>query len=268
MTQLDFLLTRYAEVVEIANDAGRRIIAVKKSANIQIAKKSDQSPVTAADLAASDSIIAGLHKLTPDIPTISEERVIEVAGKNSLYWLIDPLDGTREFIKGSSEYTVNIALIENMIPVFGVIVVPETGRVFAGGLTIAAFRTDSCGKFQALKTRAFQKKNPVCLISSSHKSDEEKVCRQLFENLDIKNVGSSLKYTEIASGLSDFSFRKTPTSIWDTAAAHAILRASGGDMFGPDGKVLIYDPTKLENPPFIAVGQPSHDWSKLLAALK
>ena len=267
MTQIDFLQTKSADVVEIAKEAGRRIIAVKTGANIQITKKRDESPVTAADLAASELIIEALLKLTPNISTVSEERVIEIAAKNGLYWLIDPLDGTREFIKGSPEYTVNIALIENMKPVFGVIVVPETGEVFVGGKTVAPFRVDVAGKTHALKTRVLNQNNPVCLISSSHKTNEENICRQLFANVEIKNVGSSLKYTRIASGQSDFSFRRTPTSIWDTAAAHSILNAAGGEMYGPGGKVLVYDPSQLVNPPFIAVGEPSHDWSKLIAVL-
>jgi 3'(2'), 5'-bisphosphate nucleotidase len=85
--------------------------------------------------------------------------------------------------------------------------------------------------------------------------------------VEIKNLGSSLKYTRIASAQSDFSFRRTPTSTWDTAAAHSILRAAGGEMYGPGGKILVYDPSQLENPPFIAVGQPSYDWSKLISVL-
>ena len=267
MNQIDFLQTASAHLVEIAKEAGRRIIAVKNSANIRVTTKFDESPVTAADLAASELIIDGLLKLTPHIPTVSEERIIEIPAKNSVYWLIDPLDGTREFIKGSPEYTVNIALIENMKPVFGVIVVPETGEVFAGGRTVSPLRVDVEGKIHVLKTRSFNQKNPVCLISSSHKSNEEMLCRQLFDNVEIKNVGSSLKYTRIASGQCDFSFRKTPTSIWDTAAAHSILMAAGGDMYGPSGKILSYDPSQLVNPPFIAIGQLSYDWSKLISLL-
>jgi 3'(2'), 5'-bisphosphate nucleotidase len=267
MNQINFLHTASAHVVEIAKEAGRRIIAVKNSANIRVTTKLDESPVTAADLAASEFIISGLLKLTPNIPTVSEERIIRVPAKNGLYWLIDPLDGTREFINGSTEYTVNIALIENMKPVFGVIVVPETGEVFVGGKTISPFRIDVEGKVYDLKTRIFDQKNPVCLISSSHKSNEEVLCRQLFHNIEIKNVGSSLKYTQIASAQCDFSFRRTPTSIWDTAAAHSILIAAGGDMYGPNGEVLSYDPSQLINPPFVAIGQLSYDWSKLISLL-
>jgi len=268
MTQLDFLQTQASRVIDIAREAGRRIVEIKNSTSIHVAKKSDESPVTAADLAASELIVNGLNNLSPLIPVISEERVIELGSKAGLYWLVDPLDGTREFIKGSMEYTVNIALVADMKPVFGVIVVPETGEVFVGGKTVVAFRSDAGANRVDLKTRRFNNSNPECLISSSHKSDEEKICRQIFEKLVVKNVGSSLKYTHIARGQSDFSFRKTPTSIWDTAAAHAILLAAGGDMFGPGGKRLTYDPSHLENPPFIAVGDTAFDWTRLITFLE
>jgi 3'(2'), 5'-bisphosphate nucleotidase len=267
MTQLDFLSNNAAKLVGIAKEAGRRIVSIKNNAQMQVAKKSDESPVTAADVAASDFIIESLFQLTPTIPAVSEEKIVHVSDKDSMYWLIDPLDGTREFIKGSSEYTVNIALVRDRKPVFGVIFVPETNEVFVGGQTVSAFRIDSNGTMHALKTRDLDLSSPACLISVSHKSDEEQICRKLFQNLIVENVGSSLKYVRIASGQSDFSFRKTPTSIWDTAAAHAILIAAGGEMYGPGGKVLVYDPSILENPPFIAVGQPSNGWAELIAKL-
>lgn len=255
-----------SDLIEISQGAGRKILEVKRSASLQETRKSDQSPVTAADLAANSYILEQLFLRNSFISAVSEEDSASVPASTERYWLIDPLDGTREFIKGSAEYTVNIALIEAQVPIFGIILAPETGDVFYGGIKIRATRLRG-GIEDVISCRKFDVRKPHCLISKSHKSDEEQVVTELFKNLQIKNVGSSLKYTLIASGESDFSFRKTTTSIWDTAAAHAILKAAGGDMFNRSGKPLVYNPEVLANPAFIAVGDPGYEWSKLIKLL-
>lgn len=255
-----------SDLIEIAQGAGRKILAVKQSANLQETKKPDNSPVTAADLAASTYILEQLYSRNDLIPAISEEATTSLSVSTEKYWLIDPLDGTREFVKGSAEYTVNIALIENGQPVFGIILSPETGDLFLGGAKVAA-TSERQGRVQPVFCRKFDPGSPRCLISRSHKSDEESLVAALFKNLQIEGVGSSLKYTLIAAGKSDFSFRKTPTGTWDTAAAHAILKAAGGDMYGPDGKSLLYKPDVMVNPAFIAVGDPGYDWKDLIGLL-
>lgn len=255
-----------SDLIEIAQGAGQKILEVKRSASLQETRKFDQSPVTAADLAANSYILERLYLKNSLIPAVSEEDAASVPSSTERYWLIDPLDGTREFIKGSAEYTVNIALIEAQTPIFGIILTPETGDIFYGGIKIRATRQRR-GIEDAISCREFDVRNPRCLISKSHKSDEELVVHELFKNLQTEHVGSSLKYTLIASGESDFSFRKTTTSIWDTAAAHAILKAAGGDMYNRSGKPLVYNPEVLANPAFIAVGDPEYDWSELLKLL-
>lgn len=254
-------------VVAIAVAAAEKILSIKSSAEVSVTKKADDSPVTKADVEASDLILKRLSDLTPDIPAISEEHVLQPVRGFSKFWLIDPLDGTKEFISGSPEYTVNIALIENHVPVFGVVVVPETMETFVGG-NLCRPKLLHRGKETPLLTRKFMSGNARCFLSRSHRSNEIDLCRDTFPEVSVTHMGSSLKYLRIAEGVGDFSFRKTPTSIWDTGAAHAVLKAAGGDILSPSGLPLSYNVSVLLNPPFLAVGDLRANWSPLLNNLR
>jgi 3'(2'), 5'-bisphosphate nucleotidase len=256
------------DIVTIAREAGRLILEVKAGRRLDSRAKEDASPVTAADIAASQHICAALARLSPAIPVISEELPVAPSFAAGTYWLVDPLDGTREFVQGSGEYTVNIALIRDLRPVFGVVVIPETGMAYAGGDHCQAGEAAPNSKVNPIRTRSFDARAPRCLLSRSHRSDEESLLKKLIPTVEVRHAGSSLKYTGIARGDADFSIRKTPTSIWDTAAAHAVLRAAGGDIVGFEGQPLVYDPAHLRNPPFLAFGDRSADWTSLLGLLR
>lgn len=222
--------------------------------------KRDASPVTAADLAAHRLITAGLSRLSPGIPVLSEEA--EPAPDRRAwteYWLVDPLDGTREFIAGNPEFTVNIALVRHGEPVFGVVHLPclEGGVSYAGASGAGAWKV-SAGSREAIRVRK-PGPCPEVLVSRSHRGErDERMIRQLAAaGCRIDYAGSSLKMCRIAEGRADFCPRTGPTMEWDTAAAQAVLVAAGGAMVDWCRRPLRYNAKEsLVNPPFIALGDP------------
>lgn len=254
-------------IVAIASEAGSRILKIRADANLHIRTKDDESPVTAADIAASDFICASLANLPVKLSVISEEH-IPLAPPQGRYWLVDPLDGTKEFIDGSDEFTVNIALIENNEPVFGVVYIPVTGVAFWGGKSDLPEERKADGRKISLQCRRLPVQGVRCALSKSHRANEQSMLHHVFSDVGVTYAGSSIKYMSIAQGTVDFSFRRTPTSIWDTAASHAILRAAGGEILGPTGRPLVYDTSTLINPPFVAVGDPSADWSAMIQIIQ
>ncbi len=222
--------------------------------------KSDGSPVTIADQQAEDYIIKELTKITPDIPIIGEECF--AAGHrpdlsaSEYYWLVDALDGTKEFISGSGEYTVNIALIHNGDPIIGVVYAPFLGELYAGNPETGAIRQLVDDKNERrIETRPIPKKGITVVSSKSHGSAEK--LNEFLEQFKVEKIikkGSSLKICAIAAGKADLYPRFGPTCEWDTAAGDAVLRAAGGGLTDTEGFPLRYtaqDP-KLLNPEFIA----------------
>ncbi|RMD78778.1 MAG: 3'(2'),5'-bisphosphate nucleotidase [Gammaproteobacteria bacterium] len=256
-------------VLGLAVEAGERIREVY-ARDFDVAEKEDRSPLTEADMAAHETILAGLRRLSPELPVLSEESAeIPYAERArwERYWLVDPLDGTREFIKRNGEFTVNIALVEAGRPVLGVIHVPVSGVSYfacAGG---GAFRQDPGGEARAIHVRPWDGGRLVVAGSRSHPSPQLMRFVALFPEHEVVSMGSSLKSCLVAEGRADVYVRFGPTSEWDTAAAQCVVEEAGGGLCDFELRPLRYN-TKpsLINPPFIVCGDLRHDWRRWLRA--
>jgi 3'(2'), 5'-bisphosphate nucleotidase len=224
--------------------------------------KSDGSPVTAADEAAEAVIAAGLARLGLDIPVISEEQAARerpaAAGENFI--LVDPLDGTREFIAGRDEYTVNIGLVSGGIPMLGVIAAPALGLLWRGivgrGAERLDFSTQTMSAPQPIRTRPRPASEPVVITSRSHLDARTQAYIDGLPGARRLACGSSIKFCRLAEGAADIYPRLAPTHDWDIAAGHAILLAAGGRMIAPDGSPIVYGSADLIVPAFLAFGDP------------
>lgn len=238
------------DLIEIAKAAGRAILEIY-AGEIEVQSKADRSPVTAADRAAEAIILEGLKKLSPDLPVIAEEEV--AAGRvpkiGTRFWLVDPLDGTREFLSRNGEFTVNIALIEARRPVLGVVLAPAIDRVFYAPDPTHAFES---GK--PIHVRRPSDDGLVVVASRSHRDSATDALIAGMPVKDFRTAGSSLKFCLVASGEADLYPRTGRTMEWDTAAGHAILSAAGGKVLGLDGEDFLYGKPGFENPGFIASG--------------
>lgn len=224
--------------------------------------KADQSPVTEADIAAHHALIEALTQLTPEIPVLSEEsEAPEYATRHAWqrYWLIDPLDGTKSFIQRTGEFTVNVALIESGTPVFGIVQAPALNTLWWGSLTGGAWKRDDHSNTARITCRPLPcpatTEHPWRIVGSkSHGREQLAAFCQTLPTHEMLNLGSSLKLCMIAEGQADIYPRLAPTSEWDTAAAHAILLAAGGNVFELSTLTpLRYNQTpSLLNPYFIA----------------
>jgi len=244
-------------ITQIARAAGDVILEVYAT-EFEVRDKADASPVTEADKRAEASILAALAVLTPDIPVVSEEaaadgRVPRVGGR---FWLVDPLDGTREFVSRNGEFTVNIALIEAGEPTLGVVLAPALGRVFSGARGAGAFLEEG-GKRRAINCRRPPAEGLTVVSSRSH-GDREALEAFLAGRRVASSVfaGSSLKFCLLAAGEADLYPRLGRTMEWDTAAGHAVLAAAGGRVTQVGGEDLPYGKPGFANPHFIAMGLP------------
>lgn len=256
-----------SEVQAIAERAATSILAVY-SRNFCVEHKADDSPVTEADLAANAVIVAGLGELTPEWPVLSEEGEpipFEQRRQWQRYWLIDPLDGTREFIKGNGEFTINIALIDGGQPVLGVIQVPVTGECYFAAQGSGAYKQIKGYGRQQIRTRGWSGGQITIAGSHACHSDCFKALLTNFSDRDVLTLGSSLKSCYISEGRADLYARLGPTGEWDTAAAQCILEEAGGCLTDLDLKPLRYNSKEsLINPPFLAFGDSGHDWRTYL----
>jgi 3'(2'), 5'-bisphosphate nucleotidase len=240
----------------LAREAGAAIMDVY-SQPFEVLSKDDNSPVTAADIKAEAIILAGLAKLTPDIPVVSEEAA--AAGKRfdvsgGRFWLVDPLDGTKEFVARNGEFTVNIGLIDNGVPVAGVLFAPVLDRLFLAAPGIATVE-DRGAAPRPIAVRPIPKDGMRVLSSRSHRDPATfDDYMKHFPVADIRRSGSSLKFALVAAGEADIYPRFGRTMEWDTAAGHAVLLAAGGCMTLPDGSPLLYGKSGFENPPVVAWG--------------
>jgi 3'(2'), 5'-bisphosphate nucleotidase len=256
-------------VATIARAAGREILNIYGQGASDSQAKPDDSPLTEADLRSHRSIAAALRTLTPDIPLLSEEAARAPYAERSRwrqYWLVDPLDGTREFLSRNGEFTVNIALIEAHAPVLGVVHVPVTDRTYAGIAGAGAWRYTGAGAARQVLQVAARAAEPVRVVGSrSHRGDSLEQFLARLGPHEMKPVGSSLKFCLIAEGAADVYPRLGPTSEWDTAAAHAVVTAAGGAVVQLDGRALQYNTRdELLNPFFVAYGDLQRDWLALL----
>jgi len=266
--QLDTLL-------RIAKTAGNAILSVyQRAGDIDVTIKDDNSPLTEADRDAHEIIIAELKEFTPSIPILSEESdgtSVDERLSWSRYWLVDPLDGTKEFIKRNGEFTVNIALINNGAPELGIVHVPVTNISYLGKTGVGAWKVAATGEADAISIANFAlNQGQVRIVASrSHRGD---LLDQLINTMEaelgkaeVVSMGSSLKICLLAEGKADIYPRLAPTSEWDTAAAHAVLAAAGGDIVDTEFQALRYNQKEsLLNPHFIAISDISFDWQATL----
>jgi 3'(2'), 5'-bisphosphate nucleotidase len=252
--------------------AGSAVMAVYKTGT-DVQLKADQSPLTAADLASHALLTAELGGLAPHVPVVSEEGGLPTAQQRSewpAYWLIDPLDGTKEFLARNGEFTVNVALIEHGRPTLGVVGVPATGHLFSGD--VGARRAESVsesGERRRLAARTYNGRCPVVVASRRHGGSHLAALDEIAQSeggIELRTIGSSLKFCLLADGSADLYPRLAPTSEWDTAAAQAVLEAAGGAVLDLAGVPLRYGKADILNPSFVAVADPEVDWLRWFRA--
>lgn len=259
------------EIIRISRLAGEAILRIY-SQEFDVEQKDDASPLTAADLASHHVIHDALQDLTPDVPVLSEESaLVDFALRSGWneYWLIDPLDGTKEFIKRNGEFTVNIALVRHHQPVMGVVHVPVSGVTYSGIAGQGAQRVDSHGISTGISVRQPCAEPPVVVGSRSHANPLLERFLEPLGAYELTSMGSSLKFCLVAEGRADFYPRLGPTSEWDTAAAHAVVNAAGGQVITLDGQPLRYNlKQSLLNPDFLVIADTSRDWLALFSDYK
>jgi 3'(2'), 5'-bisphosphate nucleotidase len=229
--------------------------------------KADQSPLTEADLASHRVLTAALSRLTPQLPVVSEEGGLPPASERATwpaYWLIDPLDGTKEFLAKNGEFTVNVALIEGTRPTLGVVGVPARDQVFMGDVALGLSQRQDAAGVTPLRARAYAGANPTVVASRRHGGEALEGALKRLETGEgapvLRNVGSALKLCLLAEGEADVYPRLAPTSEWDTAAAQAVLEAAGGAVLQLGGTPLEYNKNNILNPEFVAVADPAYGW--------
>jgi 3'(2'), 5'-bisphosphate nucleotidase len=238
------------KIIEIAKHAGDEILKIYGTADFGVEQKSDDSPLTLADQASHDIIYNQLKDNYPDIPVLSEEgKDIPYDDRKDwkYFWLVDPLDGTKEFIKRNGEFTVNIALIENNQPVLGVILAPVLDTTYYGKKGEGAFKIEK-GEKSKLKVN-YNNNGLTAVKSRSHSSDDEENLLSQYNIQDTISIGSSLKFCMVAEGKADIYYRHGPTWEWDTAAGQAIVEAAGGKVEG-----LSYNKEIIKNSSFLVKG--------------
>jgi 3'(2'), 5'-bisphosphate nucleotidase len=255
-------------VVNLAVDAGAAILEVYAT-EFDVQAKDDDSPLTQADMASHRIIAAGLRKLTPDIPVISEESGLPGFAERRTwrrYWLIDPLDGTREFVNRNGEFTVNVALIVKHRPVLGVVHVPVKGLTYIGCEGMGAELRNAGGR-RPISVSA-RSNTPVRVVGSrSPRGSSLDAFHDRLGDFEMLPMGSSLKFCKVAEGAADIYPRLGPTSEWDTAAAQAVVEQAGGKVLRLDGKPLSYnEKEEILNPHFVVLGAADREWLELLDA--
>jgi 3'(2'), 5'-bisphosphate nucleotidase len=255
------------DLLQLAREAGDAILTVYNT-DFDVERKQDNSPLTEADLASHRTIVSALEKLTPDIPVLSEESAkipFETRRRWDRYWLIDPLDGTREFVKRNGEFTVNIALIEGHRPTAGVVYAPVLDRLYYGTLEGGAWLENDNQDARSIQVASRLRQPTKVAGSRSHAGDSLQRFLDKLGDYELVSMGSSLKLCLVAEGEADIYPRLGPTSEWDTAAAQAVVEAAGGRVTTLDLQPLRYN-TKdsLLNPQFLVFGDLSEDWTVYL----
>jgi 3'(2'), 5'-bisphosphate nucleotidase len=251
-------------VLSACDTASAAILEIYENDDFSVEMKADDSPLTRADLASHRILVAALERLTPDIPVLSEESAataFEARRDWPRLWVVDPLDGTREFIKRNGEFTINVALVEDHRPVLGVIAVPALGRSYVGIPGSGAFVRNDAGDRRAIRTRRPPADPPVVLGSRSHGNPRSEAYFEAIGPHRRLARGSALKFCAVAEGEADFYPRLGPTSEWDTAAGDAIVQAAGGRVTLPDGRALRYNARATTlNGDFLVSGDPRVNW--------
>ncbi|MGU9956619.1 MAG: 3'(2'),5'-bisphosphate nucleotidase CysQ [Arenicellales bacterium WSBS_2016_MAG_OTU3] len=259
------------DIVAITKTAGAEILDVYNN-DFDVEDKQDGSPLTLADKRAHLAIVAALAQLTPAIPVLSEESPDQTHKERlgwSRYWLVDPLDGTKEFVKRNGEFTVNIALIDNREPVLGVVYTPVKQITHYAARGFGAFKQMGETNPEPISVRRCADDAVTMVASRSHAGSTVDLFKGKLENtgvnVSVSNMGSSLKICLVAEGSADIYPRLGPTSEWDTAAAQNVLEVAGGTMTDTDGQPLRYNKENILNPFFLAFGKSGRDWRDYLS---
>lgn len=259
------------EIELIAREAGEAIMQVYARDDFGVQVKADKSPLTEADAAAHILISKRLAGLTSDLPLLSEEDVAGFAGPDvaGRYWLVDPLDGTKEFIKRNGEFTVNIALIEDGRPILGVVYAPVLDTMYAAAQGVGAFKQIGSGIRTSIRVANHSEGDVWKVVGSrSHAGDSLATVLQLLGPYELISMGSSLKFCLVAEGSADVYPRLGPTSLWDTAAAQCVVEQAGGKVRRLTGEPLGYgDVSAILNPFFVVHGQSERDWPSLFVGV-
>ena len=258
-----------SQVCDLATQAGEKVMRFyHNGANVSF--KADASPLTAADEASHELLVKSLQKLLPEAAVVSEEsegvtdRRID---QSKLFWLVDPLDGTKEFVKKTDEFTVNVALMENHSPILGVIHAPALNLTYYGGRNIGAWRQAGDESPTPIRTRRIGSSRLEVVASKDHAGPLVSAMLARLKNPQLRSMGSSLKFCLVAEGKADLYLRDLPTMEWDTAAAQCIVEAAGGGAFSLDGEPLRYGKPGLKNPAIMTVGDTRFDWQPLISNL-
>lgn len=263
---MDLLTTLNSEVCELAREAGKQIMRFY-GAGTKVTLKKDASPLTAADRASHDFLMQSLKSLMPEAAVISEES--EEATNGSIdsgrsSWLVDPLDGTKEFLKGTNEFTVNVALMEAELPVLGVVHAPALSLTYYGVRNLGSWRQVDDEPPTPISTRCAHSSELGVVASKDHAGP---LVRSMLARLirpQLQSMGSSLKFCLVAEGKADIYLRDLPTMEWDTAAAQCIVEAAGGGVYSLDGQPLRCGKPGLKNPAIMTVGDVQFDWRPLI----
>jgi len=277
------------DLVEIVHGAGVEILRWY-GIDAAVVLKEDRTPLTEADRGAHRHLVRELSRLAPSLPVLSEESSeAEISGRASWdrFWLVDPLDGTKEFLKRSGEFTVNVALVDRGEVRVGIVHLPASGKTYRAAASIGAQMADRGAEFQPIRTRVFPPANPVLVASKDHQGNEVvALARALGPGVEFARMGSSLKFCLVAEGRADLYLRDLPTMEWDTGAAQCIVQMAGGQVYvwpslrsspvtedvsallatvgaGEEGEgvtSLRYNKASLKNPSFLVVGDPTGGW--------
>jgi 3'(2'), 5'-bisphosphate nucleotidase len=265
---MEKLVTVTAQACELARQAGEKIMCFYEG-GAAVTWKKDASPLTSADSASHDFLMEALRSLTPEIPVISEESDEVINGfvaAGSSFWLVDPLDGTKEFIKGTHDFTVNLALIEAGQPVMGVVYAPARNLIYYGSRNSGSWRKAGHELVTRVSTRRADASRLSVVASKDHAGPLVSTMLARLTSPDLQSIGSSLKFCLVAEGKADLYLRDLPTMEWDTAAGQCVVEAAGGGVYSLDGKLLRYGKPNLRNPAIMTVGDVQYDWSALISS--
>ncbi len=263
MNQTSSLSIDIQQLLDVIREAGRRVLSIYNSEDEDwdVSAKADNSPLTKADQTANDYICNRLKEQYPEIPIISEEnKALDYQDRKQydVFWLIDPLDGTKEFIKRNGEFTINLALVKGNEPVAGIVYAPALGRLYYGAKEEGAFFWDENNETHKLEASRFSlsEKGLRLVCSRSHMNEETENFVSQFEEPELVSMGSSLKFMLIAEGKADIYPRIGPTMEWDTGASQVIVEEAGGKVLQYENQLsLTYNKADLHNPWFVVYGQ-------------
>jgi 3'(2'), 5'-bisphosphate nucleotidase len=254
----------------LVEEAGRRILAHYEKPS-PVDYKADDSPLTVADHASHDYLVAELRALTPEVPVLSEEDDPgDYAARRDWdrFWLVDPLDGTKEFVKKTGEFTVNVALVEGGAPVLGVVHVPVLGVTYFAAEGAGAFKQEGAAEPVPVRVRASDPARLTVVASRDHAGPEVAAILQRMDEAGVAvasaSMGSSLKFCLVAEGKADLYPRTVPTMEWDTAAAQCVVEQAGGRVTTLDGRRLRYNKEDIRNPSIMTAGDSALDWQRYL----